>query len=118
MSKKTFNPKDWASPNTTAKTATKPLVCTNPKTDIETVTARIEAAAVDIIGVINGIHDAVLPDLCQICYKTVESVQQRARVAVKQRQIKVGFGAPNSPRVPRAQRRPVIVALPKRLPPP
>ena len=48
MSKKTFNPKDWASPNTTANTAAKPLVCTNPKTDIETVTARIEAVAVDI----------------------------------------------------------------------
>ena len=48
MSKKTFNPKDWASPNITANTAAKPPVCTNPKTDIETVTARIEAAAVDI----------------------------------------------------------------------
>jgi hypothetical protein len=48
MSKKTFNPKDWASPNKTANTAAKPLVCTNPKTDIEAVTARIEAVAVDI----------------------------------------------------------------------
>jgi broad specificity phosphatase PhoE len=48
MSKKIFNPKDWASPNTTANTASKPPVCANPKTDIETVTARIEAAVVDI----------------------------------------------------------------------
>jgi hypothetical protein len=48
MSKKTFNPKDWASPNKTANIAAKSSVCTNPKTDIETVTARIEAAAVDI----------------------------------------------------------------------
>jgi hypothetical protein len=48
MSKKIFNPKDWASPNITANTAAKPPVCTNPKTDIETVTARIEAAVVDI----------------------------------------------------------------------
>jgi hypothetical protein len=40
--------KDWASPNKTANIAAKPFVCTNPKTDIETVTARIEAAAVDI----------------------------------------------------------------------
>jgi hypothetical protein len=37
-----------ASPNKTANTAAKPPVCTNPKTDIETVTAHIEAAAVDI----------------------------------------------------------------------
>ena len=48
MSKKTFNPKDWASSNTTANVAEKPPVCTNPKTDIETITARIETAAVDI----------------------------------------------------------------------
>jgi hypothetical protein len=48
MSKKTFNPKDWASPNKTANIAAKPPVCTNPKTDIETITARIEAVAVDI----------------------------------------------------------------------
>jgi hypothetical protein len=50
MSKKAFNPKDWASPspNKTANAAAKPLVCTNPKTDIETITARIEAAGIDI----------------------------------------------------------------------
>ncbi|MDR3235632.1 MAG: PriCT-2 domain-containing protein, partial [Prevotellaceae bacterium] len=51
MSKKTFNPKDWASPtsnNKPANAAAKPPVCTNPKTDIETITARIEAASVDI----------------------------------------------------------------------
>jgi hypothetical protein len=49
MSKKTFNPKDWASPNNNpANTAAKPPVCTNPQTDIETITARIEATATDI----------------------------------------------------------------------
>ena len=48
MSKKTFNPKEWASPNTNANTAAKPLVCSNPNTDIETITARAEATATDI----------------------------------------------------------------------
>jgi len=48
MSKKTFNPKEWASPNTNANTAAKPLVCSNQNTDIETITARAEATATDI----------------------------------------------------------------------
>lgn len=49
MSKKKFNPKDWASPNNkSANTAAKPLVCNNPKTDIEAITVRIESAAIDI----------------------------------------------------------------------
>ena len=48
MSKKKFNPKDWASPNPNANTAAKPPVCSNPNTDIETITARAEATATDI----------------------------------------------------------------------
>jgi len=48
MSKKTFNPKDWENTNKPANTAAKPPVCNNPKTDIETITARIEATATDI----------------------------------------------------------------------
>ena len=46
MSKKKFNPKDWK--NTTTNTAAKPPVCSNPNTDIETITARIEATNTDI----------------------------------------------------------------------
>ena len=49
MSKKTFNPKDWASRGVSHTPATVPIVPnTNPNNDIETITARIEAAAVDI----------------------------------------------------------------------
>ena len=48
MSKKKFNPKDWVNTNTTANTAALPPVCSNPNTDIETITARAEATATDI----------------------------------------------------------------------
>jgi len=48
MSKKKFNPKDWESQNTTANTAAKPPVYSNPNTDIEEITKRIEAVSIDI----------------------------------------------------------------------
>ncbi|MDR1757001.1 MAG: DUF3987 domain-containing protein [Culturomica sp.] len=43
MSKKTFNPQEWTTPNNTPATPN-----TNPTTGIETITARIEAATADI----------------------------------------------------------------------
>ena len=49
MSKKIFNPKDWAnSNNKPTNSATKPLVCATPANDIEEITNRIESVGVDI----------------------------------------------------------------------
>jgi hypothetical protein len=49
MSKKKFNPKDWTTVGADLRVCPKPNNCTNnPHNDIETVTARIEATAVDI----------------------------------------------------------------------
>jgi hypothetical protein len=49
MSKKKFNPKDWATIGADLRVCPKPNNCTNnPHNDIETITARIEATAIDI----------------------------------------------------------------------
>jgi hypothetical protein len=49
MSKKKFNPKDWATVGTDLRVCPKPNNCpNNPHNDIETITARIEATAIDI----------------------------------------------------------------------
>jgi len=51
MSKKKFNPKDWATETATPRPSSNPSNSSNslhPDPDIETITARIEAAATDI----------------------------------------------------------------------